>query len=61
MESTICQLETEIKDDQNKWLRLQCNIMSMSEKLTQLLNESHLARQRVYTVITMILPTFNYR
>lgn len=48
METTIFDLETEINDDQNKWLRLQCNIVSMSEKLTHLLNDSHLARQRLY-------------
>lgn len=43
---SIDELEMEIKDDQNKWLRLQCNIVSMSEKLTQIFNDSHLARQR---------------
>lgn len=43
---SIDALEMEIKDDQNKWLRLQCNIVSMSEKLTQIFNDSHLARQR---------------
>lgn len=47
-EATINDLETEIKNDQNKWLRLQCNIVSMSEKLTQLLNDEHLARQREF-------------
>lgn len=47
-EATINDLETEIKNDQNKWLRLQCNIVSMSEKLTQVLNDEHLARQREF-------------
>lgn len=45
-EATIAELEVEIESDQNKWLRMQCNIVGMSEKLTQLLNDSHLARQR---------------
>lgn len=45
-EAQIEELETEIKTDQNKWLRLQYNIVSMSEKLTQILNVSNLARQR---------------
>lgn len=43
---SIDELEMEIKDDQNKWLRLQCNIVSMSEKLTQIYNDTHLSRQR---------------
>lgn len=58
MEATIDELETEIKTDQNKWLRLQCNIVSMSEKLTQLLNDSHLARQRMCSTITLKSVTF---
>lgn len=44
---SIDELDKEIKDDQNKWLRLQCNIVSMSAKLTQIFNDSHLARQRM--------------
>ncbi|XP_031617071.1 coiled-coil domain-containing protein 40 [Contarinia nasturtii] len=49
-ETTIVELEVEIETDQNKWLRLQCNIVSMSEKLTDLLNESHLARQQLLVI-----------
>lgn len=45
---SIDELEIEINKHQNKWLRLQCNIVSMSEKLTQICNDTHLARQRKY-------------
>lgn len=39
-------MEKEIKNDQNNWLRLQGNILDMSEKLNRQMNESHLAQQR---------------
>lgn len=39
-------METEMKNDQNNWLRLQGNIIDMSEKLNHQMNESHLAEQR---------------
>lgn len=47
-EISIEELETEIKGYQNNWLHLQCNIVSMSEKLTQIYNDTHLARQRKF-------------
>lgn len=45
-ELSIDELEMEIKENQNNWLHLQCKIVSMSEKLTQIYNDAHLARQR---------------
>lgn len=39
-------MEIEIKNDQNNWLRLQGNILDMSEKLNRQMNESHSAQQR---------------
>lgn len=45
-EMSIDELEMEIKENQNNWLHLQCNIVSMSEKLTRIYNDTHLARQR---------------
>lgn len=45
---SIDDLENEIKENQNSWLYLQCNIVSMSEKLTQIYNGTHLARQRKF-------------
>lgn len=47
---SIDELEMEIKEYQNKWFRLQCNIVSMSEKLTQIYNDTHLARQRKFFI-----------
>lgn len=46
MEATIGELETQMKDDQNNWLRLQSHIVEMSHKMSMQLNESHIARQR---------------
>lgn len=47
MERSIYELEIEINEDQNNWLRLQGNIIQISEKLTHQMNESHLAQQRM--------------
>lgn len=46
LELTIAELETQMKDDQNNWLRLQNHIVEMSHKISMQLNESHLAKQR---------------
>lgn len=46
LEQSIREMETEMKNDQNNWLRLQGNILDMSEKLNRQMNESHLAQQR---------------
>lgn len=43
---TIGELETQMKDDQNNWLRLQSHIVEMSQKMSMQLNDSHIARQR---------------
>lgn len=46
LEMTIAEMETQMKDDQNNWLRLQSHIVEMSDKLSTQLNDSHMARQR---------------
>lgn len=46
LEKSIAEMEIEMKNDQNNWLRLQANILDMSEKLNRQMNESHLAQQR---------------
>lgn len=46
LEMTIAELEAQMKDDQNNWLRLQNHIVEMSHKMSMQLNESHLAKQR---------------
>lgn len=46
LEMTIGELETQMKDDQNNWLRLQSHIVEMSQKMSMQLNDSHIARQR---------------
>lgn len=46
LEKSIAELETQIRNDQNEWMRLQNNIIIMSEKHTCQLNEIHLGRKR---------------
>lgn len=46
LEKSISEMETELKNDQNNWLRLQGIILDMEQKLTHQMNDSHLARQR---------------
>lgn len=52
LEMTITELEIQIKNDQNDWLRLQNNIVQLSERLTEQMNDSHLAKQRKHKKTT---------
>lgn len=55
MERTIAEIEAEIHDGQNHWIRLQNNIVNMSEEHSQQLNEIHLARKRKFKIDIRIL------
>lgn len=55
MEATISELEAEIKNDHNNWFRLHCHMVTMSEKLTHISNDSNLARQSTYIPVTRTL------
>lgn len=41
------EMENEIRDKQNEWLRLQNNLVKKAERRTQQLNDIHLARNRM--------------
>lgn len=62
MERTIAEIEVEIRDGQNQWIRLQNNIVNMSEQHSQQLNEIHLARQRKYNfdIVTLMANPFYF-
>lgn len=46
LERSVNEMENEIRDKQNAWLRLQNNLVKMAERRTQQLNDIHLARNR---------------
>lgn len=59
LEMTIAEMETQMKDDQNNWLRLQSHIVEMSDKFSTQLNDSHLARQRESSTFPFVRRTDN--
>lgn len=48
MEKNMTELELEMREAQNFWLRLQGHVVSMSQKRSEQLNNIHLARKREY-------------
>lgn len=58
LDMTIAELEAQMKDDQNNWLRLQNHIVEMSHKMSMQLNESHLAKQRESLEFYLLPPPF---
>lgn len=54
LERSVNEMEIEIRDKQNAWLRLQNSLVKMAERRTQQLNDIHIARNRMYRTIRRV-------
>lgn len=54
VEKNLAEIETEIAETQNFWLRLQGHVVGLTEKRSQQLNSIHLTRKRKINLFSII-------